>query len=146
VPAGGFRHPRDATTAVVETIDSSGNVRSAEHLYMNGAAIMTFTLGAVPAAIDQVLARAGASLEDHDAVVLHQASAFILDRLRQQAGDDPEDRFVVAHARPRQHRFVHHSHGAGTPGPRRALRRRVLLVGFGVGYSWAAAQALIGEP
>jgi 3-oxoacyl-[acyl-carrier-protein] synthase-3 len=24
--------------------------------------------------------------------------------------------------------------------------RRVLLVGFGVGYSWAAAQTLIGEP
>jgi len=140
VPAGGFRQPRSAETAVV-TEDASGNLRSADHLYMNGAAIMTFTLGAVPAAIDQLLARAGAALDDYDAVVLHQASAFILDRLRRKLAV-PEDRFVVA-LRDWGNTVSSTIPMALEPLVRDGRPRRVLLVGFGVGYSWAAAQALL---
>lgn len=140
VPAGGFRQPRTAETAVVAE-DASGNLRSADHLYMNGAAIMTFTLGAVPAAVDQLLARAGAAIGDYDAVVLHQASAFILDRLRRKLAV-AEDRFVVAL------RDVGNTVSSTIPMALEPLvkdgrARRVLLVGFGVGYSWAAAQALL---
>jgi len=140
VPAGGFRQPRTAQTAVV-TEDASGNLRSADHLYMNGAAIMTFTLGAVPAAIDKLLARAGATLDDYDAVVLHQASAFILDRLRRKLAV-PEDRFVVA-LRDWGNTVSSTIPMALEPLVRDGRPRRVLLVGFGVGYSWAAAQALL---
>lgn len=140
VPAGGFRQPRTEETAVV-TEDASGNLRAADHLYMNGAAIMTFTLGAVPAAIDELLARASAKLDDYDAVVLHQASAFILDRLRRKLAV-PEDKFVVAL------RDVGNTVSSTIPMALEPLvtdgrARRVLLVGFGVGYSWAAAQALL---
>lgn len=140
VPAGGFRRPRSPETAVVAE-DASGNLRSADHLYMNGAAIMTFTLGAVPAAIDQLLARAGAKLDDFDAVVLHQASAFILDRLRRKLAV-PEDRFVVA-LRDWGNTVSSTIPMALEPLVRDGRPRRVLLVGFGVGYSWAAAQALL---
>jgi 3-oxoacyl-[acyl-carrier-protein] synthase-3 len=140
VPAGGFRQPRTAETAVV-TEDASGNLRSADHLYMNGAAIMTFTLGAVPAAIDRLLARASAKLDDYDAVVLHQASAFILDRLRHKLAV-PEDRFVVA-LRDRGNTVSSTIPMALEPLVGDGRTRRVLLVGFGVGYSWAAAQALL---
>lgn len=140
VPAGGFRQPRTAETAVV-TEDASGNLRSADHLYMNGAAIMTFTLGAVPAAIDKLLARAGAALDDYDAVVLHQASAFILDRLRRKLAV-PEDRFVIA-LRDWGNTVSSTIPMALEPLVRDGRPRRVLLVGFGVGYSWAAAQAFL---
>lgn len=140
VPAGGFRLPRSAETAVV-TEDASGNLRSADHLYMNGAAIMTFTLGAVPAAVDQILARAGVAIGDYDAVVLHQASAFILDRLRRKLGV-AEDRFVMA-LRDRGNTVSSTIPMALEPLVGDGRARRVLLVGFGVGYSWAAAQALI---
>jgi len=143
VPAGGFRQPRTEATGVAHE-DASGNLRSAEHLFMNGAAIMTFTLGAVPAAVDQLLTRAGAALEDFDAVVLHQASAFILDRLRAKLAI-PEDRFVVA-LRDRGNTVSSTIPMALEPLVRDGRARRVLLVGFGVGYSWAAAQALLGEP
>lgn len=142
VPAGGFRQPRTEATAVVEA-DASGNLRSAEHLYMNGAAIMAFTLGAVPAAVDQLLARAGASLDDFDAVVLHQASALILDRLRRKLAI-PGDKFVVA-LRDWGNTVSSTIPLALEPLVRDGRARRVLLVGFGVGYSWAAAQILIGE-
>lgn len=140
VPAGGFRQPRTAETAVV-TEDASGNLRSADHLYMNGAAIMTFTLGAVPAAIDKLLARAGVALDDYDAVVLHQASAFILDRLRRKLAV-PEDRFVIA-LREWGNTVSSTIPMALEPLVRDGRPRRVLLVGFGVGYSWAAAQAFL---
>ena len=140
VPAGGFRQPRTAETAIV-TEDASGNLRSADHLYMNGAAIMTFTLGAVPAAIDKLLARAGAPLDAYDAVVLHQASAFILDRLRRKLAV-PEDKFVVA-LRDWGNTVSSTIPMALEPLVRDGRPRRVLLVGFGVGYSWAAAQALL---
>lgn len=140
VPAGGFRQPRTEATAVVSE-DASGNLRSADHLFMNGAAIMTFTLGAVPAAVDQLLARAGAAIDDYDAVVLHQASAFILDRLRRKLAV-AEDKFVVA-LRDVGNTVSSTIPMALEPLVRDGRPRRVLLVGFGVGYSWAATQALL---
>lgn len=141
VPAGGFRRALDAASAV-ETVDASGNIRSAEHLYMNGPAIMTFTLKTVPAAIAQVLDRSGRTMEDHDLFVFHQANAFMLERLRQKLAI-PADRFVI------------HMEACGNTVSSTipialepllntaASPRRALLVGFGVGYSWAATSVVL---
>ena len=137
VPAGAARRARDAETAI-ETADESGNVRSLDNLYMNGGAIVGFTLKAVPAAIDRLLATAGLSLDDIDLFVFHQASAFILDKLRNKIGIPPE-RFVV------ELETCGNTVSSTIP---IALERQVgqptgdrlaMLVGFGVGYSWAAA-------
>jgi 3-oxoacyl-[acyl-carrier-protein] synthase-3 len=137
VPAGAARRPRDAESAV-ETVDESGNVRTLDNLYMNGGAIVSFTLKAVPEAVGRLLATAGLAMDDIDLFVFHQASAFILERLRKKIGITPE-RFVV------ELESCGNTVSSTIP---IALERRVgqplgdrsaMLVGFGVGYSWAAA-------
>ena len=141
VPTGGFRRARDATSAV-EVEDASGNVRTADDLYMNGAEIMAFTLASVPTAVDALLAKAGLGKDEVDLFVPHQANAFMLERLRRKLGAPPE-RWVVELER------VGNTVSSSIP---LALERRLdagvsagngsrlaVLVGFGVGYSWAAA-------
>lgn len=141
VPAGGFRRPRDAAS-LVETVDTSGNVRSAAHLYMNGPAIMTFTLKTVPAAIAEVLDRSGRTMEDHDLFVFHQANAFMLERLRQKLAI-PADRFVI-HMEACGNTVSSTIPIALEPLLNAAVPpRRALLVGFGVGYSWAATSVVL---
>ena len=140
VPSGGYRTPRSAATAVEET-DASGNVRSGDNLYMNGPAIMAFTLREVPAAIARLEEKTGVALNDYDVVAFHQANGFMLERLRAKLGIEP-------------HRFALRLEGCGNTVSSTipiALEpliggdnpRRALLVGFGVGYSWAACQAVL---
>ena len=137
VPAGGARAPRTAETAR-ETQDASGNVRSGDHLFMDGAEVMAFTLSAVPTAVGQLLARANLQMEDFDLFVFHQANGFMLERLRRKLKIDP-DRFVVS--------MEHCGNTVSSTIPLAlepllsepsSRRRRAMLVGFGVGYSWAA--------
>ncbi|HUR80130.1 MAG TPA: ketoacyl-ACP synthase III [Thermoanaerobaculia bacterium] len=138
VPAGGMRLPVSETTSAVE-VDNGGNARSKNNLYMNGPEIFNFTLKAVPAAVNALLAKANVAREDVDYYVLHQANRFMLDRLRDKMKIDPS-RFClemedcgntvsstipIALARSQQDGRL--SSGA-----------RVMNVGFGVGYSWAA--------
>jgi len=65
VPAGGLRRPRTAESAIAVE-DESGNVRSADNLYMNGAEIFNFTVNAVPKSVDALLKRALLSRSDID--------------------------------------------------------------------------------
>lgn len=139
VEAGGFRQPSTAETAQ-EYTDSSGNVRSRQHLYMDGADVMTFSLTEVPKAVDALLAKAGQQREDVDQFVLHQANRFMLDALRKKL-KLPADKLPV--------RVENCGNTVSSTIPltlqqlqregRLAVGTRTMLVGFGVGYSWAAA-------
>lgn len=141
VPAGGMRTARSAATAS-ETEDASGNWRSQDDLFMDGAQIVQFTLGAVPRTMQELLTAAGKTLDDIDHVIFHQANKFMLDALRRKIRI-PEDKFVIeidtvgntvsstipiAIARAR-------ASGRIQPGD------TALLLGFGVGYSWAGTLA-----
>ncbi|MCL4544979.1 MAG: ketoacyl-ACP synthase III [Chloroflexi bacterium] len=139
IPAGGARLPRTSETAVEHT-DASGNVRSANDLYMNGAEVLSFTLRQVPRAIQQCLREAGLTPEQVNLWVLHQASRPVLDAL-QRKFQVPSDRFV---------RFLDRAgNTVGSALPlafEQALRERrvhpgnqIVVSGFGVGFSWAAA-------
>lgn len=138
VDAGGFRRPCDAASAR-ETTDASGNVRSADHLYMNGAEVFAFTLREVPLAVERLLDKAGLARDDIDLYVLHQANRFMLDALRRKLGLDPA-RMPVCMA------DVGNTVSSSIPLALIALRdagaiapgARLMLIGFGVGYSWAA--------
>ncbi len=140
IPAGGARRPVDAGTAE-ETVDDSGNRRSARDLFMDGMEVMNFTLREVPPVIEETLARAGWPRESVGAYVLHQANRFILDYLRKKM-KLPTEVWPVTMER------------TGNTGPasiplalavdRERLQRegrlaRCLLCGFGVGLSWGAA-------
>jgi 3-oxoacyl-[acyl-carrier-protein] synthase-3 len=139
VPAGGSRTPVSAETAAEES-DTSGNWRSAENLYMNGAEIFNFTLTAVPKAVNTLLARAERTPDQVDHFIFHQANRFMLERLRTKM-KLPEEKFwidvetignTVSSTIP-----IAIESGMKTghmqPG------QTALLAGFGVGYSWAAA-------
>lgn len=139
VPAGGARRPL-TPEALEERQDGRGNWRSARDLYMNGHEVFTFTLQAVPAAVSQLLEKAELSLQDVDYFVFHQANKFMLDRLRARLGI-PQEKFCIC--------MEHCGNTVSSTIPialEHALETRqvkpgdrLMLVGFGVGYSWAAA-------
>lgn len=138
VPAGGTRRAVDGDAAA-EREDGQGNWRSDANLYMNGGEIFSFTLQTVPRACDQLFERAGRRAEEVDYFVFHQANKFMLDRLRAKM-KIPVEKFHVDLAK------TGNTVSSTIPIALEAARRedkikagdRVALVGFGVGYSWAA--------
>lgn len=138
VPAGGSRNPATEKTAV-EADDSSGNLRSANNLFMNGAEVFNFTLRSVPDCIERLLAKANLRLDQIDLFVFHQANQYMLDHLRKKL-QVPREKFSVclSHCGNTVSSSIpialHHAAANGQ------LRdgQLVMLVGFGVGYSWGA--------
>ncbi len=119
-----------------KAIESSGEE---SRLYMNGPEIFTFTLESVPKAVASLLAKADQKLEDIDGFVFHQANQFMLSHLRRKIGI-PAEKFHLSL------RDVGNTVSSSIP---IALKDAVendriqpgdllMLVGFGVGYSWAA--------
>ena len=138
VATGAARRPRTAESAVEQ--EEKGSWRCADNLYMNGPEIFNFTLKAVPDAVQKLLARSGRDLGSVDYFVFHQANRFMLDKLRAKLGIDLS-RFslalescgnTVSSTIPIAIEQAQAS-GAVQPGT------NLLVVGFGVGYSWAAA-------
>lgn len=138
VPTGGMRNPQRGVDKSV-TEDASGNRRTSDSLYMNGAEILTFTLQSVPKVVQELLNRKNYSIEDIDMYVFHQANRFMLEHLRKKISIPPE-KFVYA--------LNNWGNTVSSTIPialqyasqRKTLKpnSKVMLVGFGVGYSWGA--------
>jgi 3-oxoacyl-[acyl-carrier-protein] synthase-3 len=138
VPAGGFRTPADDRTAL-ETTDSGGNIRSGNNLYMNGPEIFTFTLKTVPGLVTRTLQAAGCSMDDVSYFVFHQANKYMLEQLRNKIGI-PAERFCInmeTYGNTVSSTIPMALELAQAAGQIRS-GNRVMLVGFGVGYSWGA--------
>jgi 3-oxoacyl-[acyl-carrier-protein] synthase III len=138
VPAGAMRLRSSAETAV-EIEDSKGNIRSQNHLFMDGIEIFSFTMRAVPPLVQQALSKAQLSMDDIDMVVFHQANQSMLEHLRKVIRI-PKEKFMIS--------LAHCGNTVSSSIPialKDALEQgriqdgsKVLLVGFGVGYSWGA--------
>jgi 3-oxoacyl-[acyl-carrier-protein] synthase-3 len=139
IPAGHFRTPSTTATAT-RTAREGNNQRSDEDLYMNGAEVFTFTLREVPALLKSLFAESGWEAEGTDAFVFHQANKFMLDYLVKRMK-------LPAHKVPIIISRYGNTSSASIPlamtdalGPRlREQSMRLVLGGFGVGYSWGAA-------
>lgn len=138
VPTGAMRKERTPESAV-EYSDESGNVRTGDNLYMNGAEIYAFTLKAVPSLIQEVLNKAALELLDINYFVFHQANAYMLESLRKKISI-PAEKFLidmedigntVSSTIPT---VIERKLADGTI----KTGNKVMLVGFGVGYSWGA--------
>jgi 3-oxoacyl-[acyl-carrier-protein] synthase-3 len=137
VPTGGMR--RAVVPDAQAVPDDSGNARTVNDLYMDGAQIFNFTLRMVPEAVRRLLAKAGIDLEAVDLFVFHQANRFMLEHLRRKLQIPPE-KFVIA----MEH--VGNTVSSSIPIALRQVEERgelkpgalIMLVGFGVGYSWGA--------
>lgn len=135
VKTGGMRNP-----VLMKDLefDTSGNPRSSDHLFMNGTEIFNFTLEKVPEMVDLTLEENKTSKEEIDLFVFHQANKYMLNFLRKKIRI-PEEKFyyyienvgntvsatipIALYEAQRDKRIL--------PG------HKVLIAGFGVGYSWA---------
>ncbi len=138
VPAGGMRQPRTSESALAVQ-DEGGNVRSQDDLFMNGAEIFSFSLDVVPRTVNALLEKAGLQISDVDLFVFHQANRFMLEHLRKRLRIPPEKFQVsMSHCGNTVSSTIpialKHAAQEGKL-PQGAL---VMLVGFGVGYSWGA--------
>ena len=138
VETGAARMPRSGETAIEHT-DDSGNVRSRDNLYMAGASIMSFSLNAVPRAAAALLDKAHTDKDAIDYFVLHQANRFMLEALRKK--------LKVSDAQcPIHVEDCGNTVSSTIPLTLAAMRdqgcfdtqKKLMLIGFGVGYSWAA--------
>jgi 3-oxoacyl-[acyl-carrier-protein] synthase-3 len=137
VPNGGMRSPKEKDA--LEITNSSGDVSTANCLFMNGPEIFNFTIEAVPVAFNQVLERNNVTLDQVDYVIFHQANKYMIDFLRKKLAI-PEEKFFMDMA------DTGNTVSATIPiGLKKALDKglireghKVVLCGFGVGYSWGA--------
>lgn len=113
--------------------------RTPSFLYMNGPEIFVFTLRVVPKVIAELLQKEGKNLSDVDLFIFHQASKYILENLREKL-DIPKEKFYI------ELKYSGNTVSSTIPiaiknAQKDGVAKRgqlVMLVGFGVGYSWAA--------
>lgn len=138
VPAGGFRH-RNSACRSAEAVRGDGD------LFMDGAEVFSFALREVPKLVKAAIAAEEWTLDDVDFVVFHQANAFMLQHVGKRL-KLPEEKLVI-----NLQQFGNTSCASiplalvdalGADLRERPLR--LVLVGFGVGFSWGATTAVVG--
>jgi len=144
IPASGARRRREPDAALVA--DDSGNARTVNDLYMNGSEVFNFTLRIVPDVVNRLLTTAKATKDSVDLFVFHQANGFLLDHLRRKL-EIPREKFVVCMER------IGNTVSSSIPFALQDCARTgklrsnalVMLVAFGVGYSWGATLLRWGD-
>lgn len=146
IPAGGFKLPCSAETAVMEE-DGNGNFRSKDNLVMKGDAVFNFVMNEVPPLIDELAAFANTNKDKIDYYMFHQPNKFMLQKLADKMGV-PHDKMpnnVVEN--------FGNSSGATVPtaitfnlGEKLLTNTyNICLAGFGVGLTWSAILMQIGN-
>lgn len=115
------------------------NKESHPYLYMNGNEIFSFTLTNVPKTIQNVLDKAHLTQTDIAYYILHQANKFMLDNLRRKM-NLPLEKFI--------YQIEDYGNTVSSTIPialKASLDKdifksgdKILLCGFGVGYSWGS--------
>lgn len=108
-------------------------------LFMKGPKIFTFALENVPGLLEDTLSKNHLKLEDIDLFIFHQANTYMLNYLRKQC-EIPEEKFFI------DMKEVGNTVSATIPIAIHSATEKgkikpgdkVMVVGFGVGYSWAA--------
>jgi len=140
VPTGAMANPRTEETAK-ENEDANGNIRSMDNIYMNGPEIYAFTLRGVPDLIEKTLIKNNITMDRIDYVILHQANRLVLESLREKL-EIPEEKYCI------DVEDIGNTVSSTIPiALRRAIDKnipqakngsKILIAGFGVGYSLGA--------
>lgn len=139
LPAGGCRLPKSSATAV-PVVDDDGNVRTLDHIHMDGFGILTFVNSKVAAQVQELLEAHQLSVDQIDLFVFHQASKLVLETLARML-DLPHEKVF------RNLERIGNTVSASIPIAIKDLMdagrwrrgQKVVLSGFGVGLSWATA-------
>lgn len=128
---------RGMNNLIVHNSGARKNEQEDAYLFMDGPEIFQFTLGVVPKTVKEILLKTRLQLDEIDYFIFHQANAFILEHLRNKM-KIPQNKFFmdladtgntvsasipIALSRAKQRGLVHSG-------------MKVMLLGFGVGYSW----------
>lgn len=132
VKSGGMRHKEPLNDLFT---DESSNIKSSDHLFMDGGEIFEFTSDAVPILVDDVIKKNNIEFDDVDLFVFHQANKYMMNYLRKLIGID-RDKFYIYLEN------VGNTVSSTIPialyeaQKEDNLQGNILLAGFGVGYSW----------
>jgi 3-oxoacyl-[acyl-carrier-protein] synthase-3 len=144
VPYGGFRNPASESSSLQKEREN-GNIRSDENLYMNGPEIFAFTLERVTPLIKSILKETNWSAEEVDYFIFHQANKYIIEYLSKRH-KIPLEKVPIE-----LERFGNTSSAsiplticAALKAQLGAHPQKLILTGFGVGYSWGAVSLLAG--
>jgi len=137
VPNGGLRNRYDTNSEIIDA--GTGSFRTKNHLYMDGPEIFNFTIKAVPVVVKQCLDKNNLNIEQIDYVVFHQANKYMIEYLRKKTRI-PEEKFCI------DLKYTGNTVSSTIPiALKNAINNKiikegnkVLLVGYGVGYSWGA--------
>lgn len=137
VPISGAHAIGVATPSLEPVTDKSGNIRTEANLYMNGPELFRFAITSVPKLVHSLLRAAGTSMTDIDAFIFHQANGFMLQNIQKKL-KIPDEKMIYGFEE------VGNTVSASIPVAIEQASRRgsiqagdtLLLVGFGVGYSW----------
>jgi 3-oxoacyl-[acyl-carrier-protein] synthase-3 len=144
IPAGGFRQAHSEASAVRSERDG-GNFRAEDDLFMDGGEIFAFTLTCIPKLVRTILEHTGWTPDDVGHFVFHQSNQFILQHLSKRM-KLPSEKVVLA--------LENYGNTASASIPLAItthLRdevttgsKRLILAGYGAGYSWGAAGVEVG--
>ena len=139
IPAGGTRMPRSTETQKLIQ-DKSGNIRSKEHILMDGFGVLSFFNDLVPKEVESTLRRNKLVVADVDYFIFHQASGIALDTL-QRVLKIPDYKMA---------RYLEDTGNLVSASLPVAIKKSidecnikpgnlVMLCGFGLGLSWGTA-------
>lgn len=140
LPVGGHRQPVGIQHLVPYRDDENDHWHRATDLVLDGPAVLSFSTQRVPPAVEKLLDYAGASKDDVDYFIFHQANRMINETIRKKLG-------LPVEKVPSTLRDFGNSSGASLPVTMTARInkelengiKRVLLSGFGIGLSWGTA-------
>jgi len=138
VAAGGARMPKSELTCIPVT-DQFGNVRTPENIYMDGRAVLNFVKKRIPSCVDSVMDKSGLTSKDISMFIFHQGSALSLDLVEKTLE-------IPKHKTYRNVDRVGNTVSSSIPIAIKYAQNeevllpdsRLLLCGFGVGFSWGA--------
>lgn len=138
IPGGHSRNPYETFDAS-DFIIAPGVTRSLKHLHLDGMKVFNFALKNVPNSLRNVLNNADLSLDEIDYCILHQANQLITDSIRKKLKSSPE-KF------PSSIQLYGNTSSASIPlticselkEQIASQKLKLLLSGFGVGFSWAS--------
>jgi 3-oxoacyl-[acyl-carrier-protein] synthase-3 len=137
VPNGGLRKKYNPSDQ--DVYDEGGNVRNNNYLYMDGPEIFNFTIEKIPGMVINTLEKNNLTIDTINYVIFHQANKYMLDYLRKKL-HIPLEKFY------QNMENTGNTVSATIPvalkdSIDKGLVRKgdkVLIAGFGVGYSWGA--------
>lgn len=135
VPNGGLRNRYNPNAKEID--DGSGSIRTNNNIYMNGPEIFNFTIKAVPKVVSETLKKNNTTLNEVNYVIFHQANKYMNEYLRKKTGI-PKEKYYL--------NLLYTGNTVSATIPiaikdsldNKLIKKddKVLLVGFGVGYSW----------